>query len=385
VLRHFGPEYLRSHSLSTAQAKAWRAIVGCRTPALGGQLLRCDSCGAQQWRWHSCRNRHCPQCQARARDAWRCARLADLLDVPYCHLVFTLPHELNGLAAAHPRWVYDTPELVAASDHGNQRGGRGRTHAGQLHQLPGGHTVLGEGLDMPVVLRDALVQACHLAEQVTDDCVGPARQILQLAHGLAPHGGGLQWQDDAELRQQPSDAVDGGSALLNEPLAGAVHEQLRLLLDALGRNEPHIGPPDGLADGKRIGRVVLAALAREAVGHHELGRHQAHRVTMAREQPRPVMRARARFHADQARRQGRDQLKQLGASDAGTNQHRTARIIHAMHGKNVLGEIDSQSDNSHGLPLSNELMRYRTSHRGTSLPFAAIARLVRDGEVPFIR
>lgn len=108
VLRHFGPGYLRSHSLSTAQAKAWRAIVSCRTPALGGQLLRCDGCGAQQWRWHSCRNRHCPQCQTRARDAWRAARLGELLDVPYCHLVFTLPHELNGLAAAHPRWVYDT-------------------------------------------------------------------------------------------------------------------------------------------------------------------------------------------------------------------------------------------------------------------------------------
>lgn len=108
VLRHFGPEFLRSHSLSTAQAKAWRAIVSCRTPALGGQLLRCDGCGAQQWRWHSCRNRHCPQCQAQAREAWRQARLRELLDVPYCHLVFTLPHQLNALAGAHPRWVYET-------------------------------------------------------------------------------------------------------------------------------------------------------------------------------------------------------------------------------------------------------------------------------------
>jgi hypothetical protein len=108
VLRHFGPEYLRSHSLSTAQAKAWRAIVSCRTPALGGQLLRCDGCGQQQWRWHSCRNRHCPQCQAQAREAWRQARLRELLDVPYCHLVFTLPHQLNALAGAHPRWVYET-------------------------------------------------------------------------------------------------------------------------------------------------------------------------------------------------------------------------------------------------------------------------------------
>jgi hypothetical protein len=61
-----------------------------------------------------------------------------------------------------------------------------------------------------------------------------------------------------------------------------------------------------------------------------------------------------------------------------------ARGIHTMQGKHVLGEIDSQSDNGHGLPLSNELMRFRTSHRGTSLPVAAM-RLVRDGEVPFIR
>ncbi len=108
VLRHFGPGWLRTHGLGTAQARAWRAIVSCRTPALGGERLRCDGCGAEQWRWHSCRNRHCPQCQSRARDAWRAARLAELLNVPYCHLVFTLPHELNALAAVHARWVYDT-------------------------------------------------------------------------------------------------------------------------------------------------------------------------------------------------------------------------------------------------------------------------------------
>lgn len=116
VLRHFGAGYLRTHGLSTVQARAWRAIVGCGTPALGGARLRCDACGAQRWQWHSCRNRHCPQCQTRQREAWRAARLAELLDVPYCHLVFTLPHELNALAAVHPRWVYDTlMQCVAAT------------------------------------------------------------------------------------------------------------------------------------------------------------------------------------------------------------------------------------------------------------------------------
>ena len=116
VLRHFGQDYLRTHALSTPQARAWRAIVACRTRALGGQLMRCPDCGAQQWRWHSCRNRHCPQCQSRQRDAWRAARMSELLDVPYCHLVFTLPHELNALAAVHARWVYDTlMQCVAAT------------------------------------------------------------------------------------------------------------------------------------------------------------------------------------------------------------------------------------------------------------------------------
>jgi hypothetical protein len=108
VLTHFGPDYLRRHRLRRTQERAWRAIVACRTRALGGQQWRCEACAASQWRWHSCRSRYCPQCQSRARDAWRTARLAELLNVPYCHLVFTLPHELNPLASVHPHWVYDT-------------------------------------------------------------------------------------------------------------------------------------------------------------------------------------------------------------------------------------------------------------------------------------
>lgn len=113
VLRHFGPAVLvqrhaQGRELSAGQARAWAAITRCRTPALGGQLLRCDDCHAEQWRWNSCRNRHCPQCQTRQREAWRRARGAELLNVPYCHLVFTLPHELNQLAAGRARWVYDT-------------------------------------------------------------------------------------------------------------------------------------------------------------------------------------------------------------------------------------------------------------------------------------
>ena len=108
ALRQHGAAYLAKHSLLTPQAKAWRAIVACRTAALGGQKLACDACGHSHWQYYSCRNRHCPQCGARVKDAWLQGRLAEVLDVPYCHLVFTLPHSLNALYGAHPRWVADT-------------------------------------------------------------------------------------------------------------------------------------------------------------------------------------------------------------------------------------------------------------------------------------
>ena len=109
ALRQHGAAYLAQQPLlSTPQAKAWRGIAACRTALLGGQRLACDCCGHSHWQYHSCRNRHCPQCGARAKDAWLQGRLADVLNVPYAHLVFTLPHGLNRLYGAHPRWLIDT-------------------------------------------------------------------------------------------------------------------------------------------------------------------------------------------------------------------------------------------------------------------------------------
>ena len=87
--------------------KAWRAIVACRTAALGGHLSQCDACGVMRHIYHSCRNRHCPQCQTRAKEEWIARRGRELLPVPYFHLVFTLPHALNGIAARHPRLLYE--------------------------------------------------------------------------------------------------------------------------------------------------------------------------------------------------------------------------------------------------------------------------------------
>jgi site-specific recombinase XerD len=104
----FGAESLDGHGVSSPQVKVLRAVLDCRTPALGGHCLACEDCGQRESVYHSCRNRHCPTCQTRAKDAWTRQRLIELLPVPYGHLVFTLPHALNSLTAAHPRWVYDT-------------------------------------------------------------------------------------------------------------------------------------------------------------------------------------------------------------------------------------------------------------------------------------
>ena len=108
VFQTFGAEYLDAHGLTAPQAKVFRAVLDCRTAALGGHCLECDTCGHRDYVYHSCRNRHCPNCQTSAKEEWSRRRMTELLPVPYAHLVFTLPHDLNPLAAVHDRWVYDT-------------------------------------------------------------------------------------------------------------------------------------------------------------------------------------------------------------------------------------------------------------------------------------
>ena len=108
MLRRHGPAYLASHPLSAAKARVWRAILACRTAALGGHVQACDACGTMRHVYHSCRNRHCPLCQTRAKEAWLAARRREVLPVPYFHLVFTLPHDLNGLIGSNPRLLYET-------------------------------------------------------------------------------------------------------------------------------------------------------------------------------------------------------------------------------------------------------------------------------------
>ena len=86
IVRAHGAAFRAAHGLCAVQHRALRAIERCRTAALGGELRQCDACGTQRYVYHSCRNRHCPKCQTRAKERWLSARRAELLPVPYFHL-----------------------------------------------------------------------------------------------------------------------------------------------------------------------------------------------------------------------------------------------------------------------------------------------------------
>jgi hypothetical protein len=86
--------------------KVLTAILRCRTSALGGHVDECSGCGHRAISFNSCRNRHCPRCQANARDRWLEARRRDLLPTPYAHVVFTLPHQLGPLALQNKPEMY---------------------------------------------------------------------------------------------------------------------------------------------------------------------------------------------------------------------------------------------------------------------------------------
>ncbi len=98
------------HVLSPRQRKAFAAIRDCRTAALGGHVEyveECDTCGHRVISYNSCRDRHCPKCQAAARAKWLAAREAELLPVPYFHVVFTLPQQIGRLALQNAREIYN--------------------------------------------------------------------------------------------------------------------------------------------------------------------------------------------------------------------------------------------------------------------------------------
>jgi len=109
IFRAHGAAWRKANAghASLAQLKVMSAIETCRTAALGGHVERCQDCAHERVAYNSCRNRHCPKCQAQAREHWLAARERELLATSYFHVVFTVPHELNVLALDNPLVFYD--------------------------------------------------------------------------------------------------------------------------------------------------------------------------------------------------------------------------------------------------------------------------------------
>ena len=109
IVRAVGNRFWEKHKSHFAwvHRKVLDAIVRCRTAALGGHRDKCVRCGHLTASYNSCRNRHCPKCQGNVRAKWLAARSAELLPVPYFHIVFTLPHELSALVLQNKRLLYD--------------------------------------------------------------------------------------------------------------------------------------------------------------------------------------------------------------------------------------------------------------------------------------
>ena len=116
IFRAYGPAWrdAQHDHLSLGQLKVMSAIEQCRSAALGGHVLRCPACEHQEIAYNSCRNRHCPKCQASAAKRWLEARLADLLPVEYYHVVFTLPAPISAIAYTNKAVIYGLLFEIAA-------------------------------------------------------------------------------------------------------------------------------------------------------------------------------------------------------------------------------------------------------------------------------
>ena len=115
IARAHGEAFRRQHALSEAQRKVLRAVAACRTHVLGGRMDVCQKCGDEQVVFHSCRNRHCPQCQALAQARWLERRLQRLLPTDYFHVVFTVPDELLAGVAQRNRELFFDAMFAAGS------------------------------------------------------------------------------------------------------------------------------------------------------------------------------------------------------------------------------------------------------------------------------
>jgi predicted Zn-ribbon and HTH transcriptional regulator len=103
IFREHIADYRKKYKMPLEHLAVVYDILSCRTAYLGGHIERCDHCGQERYAYNSCRNRHCPKCQAMTKERWLKRRKAELLPVIYFHNVFTLPHTINPVVLCNKR------------------------------------------------------------------------------------------------------------------------------------------------------------------------------------------------------------------------------------------------------------------------------------------
>ncbi len=217
IFQRFYPSYLELYSPSLEQKKVANSIISCKTSGMGMNVSICEKCNNKLIHYNSCRNRHCPMCQALATDKWIDLQQENVLDVPYFHAVFTIPSELYALTYSNQKTLYDTmyhavsmtlKELSRDSKHlGASIGYISVLHTwgSKMNYHPHIHTIiLGGGLDkfrnwkdkgnrffFPVKVMSAVFKKFYLAEL----------KRLHDANLLEYHGSSEKYKNSYEFKE----------------------------------------------------------------------------------------------------------------------------------------------------------------------------------------
>jgi len=253
--------YSAAHTLSPRHWQVVHHIARCRTAALGGQRLACDVCDTTHTHYHACRDRHCPRCQRRASEQWCERQRANVLPVTYYHVVFTLPHELNGWVEVHPKQLY---ALLFESAWATMRtfGGDAKRLNGQMGMSAVLHT-WGQNLTRHVHLH-CLVPGGAIA---SNGDWHPARSTyLFPVRALSRHvrGGFVSRLREAIDAGQLARLTDDAAAMLDTLMAKewVVYTKPCLtrtetIIDYLGRYSHRISLSDARLLGEQGGQVMM--------------------------------------------------------------------------------------------------------------------------------
>jgi len=233
ILHRFLGRVRQHQSLSPQQASSCQNILNCHTQKLGGLDYVCDDCSQHYPRYHSCRHRHCPQCQQTAGEQWMEKRLQDVLPIPYFHLVFTLPHTLNGWAQLHPEEIYAMlfrcawQTLKDYSEHNRQLQGK----LGMTAVLHTWGQALDQHIHLHCLIPGGAINEANGFTQSRRDYLYPNRALAKRFRGKMVSALRQAWREGRLHRITQSESVDS-------------------ILDALMQKDwvihtkPHLNKPD---------------------------------------------------------------------------------------------------------------------------------------------